>query len=96
MTELLSQAYSKGNGLFHTPPWMKVLVREYHDPFAVSSAPKNHKPLNGLINVIDLANIYSCAFIETQDLGRMEQGKLRLMGRFDHSDIRGCNLLVGN
>ena len=95
MTELLSQAYSKGNGLFHSPPWMKVLVREYHDPFAVSSAPKNHKPLNGLINVIDLANIYSCCFIATDDIGKIyKNGEFEVLGRRDSSDLRGCSLLT--
>ncbi|MNY75388.1 hypothetical protein D3C86_2146490 [compost metagenome] len=70
---------------------MKVSLREVNDPFEVLKHDKT-----GGVNVMDLANIYSCAFIETQDLGRMEEGKLRLMGRFDHSDIRGCNLLVAN
>jgi hypothetical protein len=97
MTELLSQAYSKGNGLFHSPPWMKVLVREYHDPFAVSSAPKNHKPLNGLINVIDLANIYSCCFIATDDIGKIYKNEeFEVLGRRDSSDLRGCSLLTSS
>ncbi|MNK24796.1 Acyl-protein synthetase, LuxE [compost metagenome] len=91
MCELLSQAYSDKNGLFELPSWMKVSLREVNDPFEVLKHDKT-----GGVNVMDLANIYSCAFIETQDLGRMEEGKLRLMGRFDHSDIRGCNLLVAN
>lgn len=91
MCELLSQAYSDKNGLFELPSWMKISLREVNDPFELLGLDKT-----GGVNVMDLANIYSCAFIETQDLGRMEQGKLRLMGRFDHSDIRGCNLLVGN
>ncbi|MDF3027692.1 MAG: acyl-protein synthetase, LuxE [Fluviicola sp.] len=89
MCELLSQAYSDKNGLFELPAWMKISLREVNDPFALVTKEKT-----GGVNVMDLANIYSCAFIETQDLGRMEAGKLRLMGRFDHSDIRGCNLLV--
>lgn len=91
MCELLSQAYSDKNGLFELPSWMKISLREVNDPFEVLKQDKT-----GGVNVMDLANIYSCAFIETQDLGRMEDGKLRLMGRFDHSDIRGCNLLVAN
>jgi phenylacetate-coenzyme A ligase PaaK-like adenylate-forming protein len=89
MCELLSQAYSDKNGLFELPAWMKISLREVNDPFALVMQEKT-----GGVNVMDLANIYSCSFIETQDLGRMEDGKLRLMGRFDHSDIRGCNLLV--
>lgn len=91
MCELLSQAYSDKNGLFELPAWMKISLREVNDPFELVKQDKT-----GGVNVMDLANIYSCAFIETQDLGRMESGKLRLMGRFDHSDVRGCNLLVGN
>lgn len=89
MCELLSQAYSNKNGVFELPAWMKISLREVNDPFELVRADKT-----GGVNVTDLANIYSCAFIETQDLGRIEEGKLRLMGRFDHSDIRGCNLLV--
>jgi phenylacetate-coenzyme A ligase PaaK-like adenylate-forming protein len=91
MCELLSQAYSDKNGLFELPAWMNISLREVNDPFE----PVKHDKTGG-VNVTDLANIYSCAFIETQDLGRIEAGKLRLMGRFDHSDVRGCNLLVGN
>lgn len=91
MCELLSQAYSDKNGVFELPAWMKVSLREVNDPFGLVKQEKT-----GGVNVMDLANIYSCAFIETQDLGRIEEGKLRLMGRFDHSDVRGCNLLVGN
>lgn len=89
MSELLSQAYSDRNGLFELPAWMKVQLRDVNDPLSLT--PDNR---TGGVNVIDLANIWSCAFIATQDLGRIENGKLRLMGRFDHSDIRGCNLLV--
>lgn len=91
MCELLSQAYSDKKGLFELPPWMKISLREVNDPFESVKQGKT-----GGVNVMDLANIYSCSFIETQDLGRMEAGKLRLMGRFDHSDVRGCNLLVGD
>ncbi len=90
MTELLSQAYSKGNGIFNTPPWMKVLVRDPEDPLSYHSTGKT-----GGINVIDLANIYSCSFIATQDLGKIHQDdSFEILGRFDHSDIRGCNLMV--
>ena len=93
MAELLSQAYSKGGGFFETPPWMKVLLREYNDPFCVQRATDqaNH----GGINVIDLANLYSCAFIETKDIGKTyPDGRFEVLGRFDYSDIRGCNLMV--
>lgn len=90
MTELLSQAYSRGDGRFYTPPWMKVCIRDTDDPFSSSAQGKT-----GGINIIDLANIDSCAFIETQDLGRSyKDGSFEVMGRFDHSDIRGCNLMV--
>ena len=90
MTELLSQAYSRGEGLFETPPWMKVLIREPEDPFAYAVYGKT-----GGINVIDLANVNSCSFIATQDLGRSYGNTcFRVMGRFDQSDIRGCNLMV--
>ena len=90
MTELMSQAYSLGNGLFRSPNWMKVLVRDVNDPFKIEQVGKT-----GGINIIDLANIYSCAFIETQDLGKaLQNGSFEILGRFDNSDIRGCNLLV--
>ena len=90
MTELLSQAYSKGNGIFKSPPWMKILCRDTEDPLLIQKAGKT-----GGINVIDLANIHSCSFIATQDLGRVyEDGSFEVIGRFDHSDIRGCNLMV--
>lgn len=90
MTEMLSQAYSIGNDLvFHTPPWMKVLIRETNDPFQLESRGKT-----GGLNVIDLANMYSCSFIATQDLARLEGNGFQLMGRFDTADIRGCNLMV--
>jgi phenylacetate-coenzyme A ligase PaaK-like adenylate-forming protein len=91
MTELLSQAYSKGNGIFETPPWMRFLIRDIDDPFQLQQQGKT-----GGINVIDLANINSCSFIATQDLGKLNKNnQLELMGRFDHSDVRGCNLMVG-
>ena len=89
MTELLSQGYSNKNGLFETPSWMKVLIREVNDPFNYLEDGKT-----GGINVIDLANIYSCSFIATQDLGRIVGSEFELIGRFDNSDIRGCNLLL--
>lgn len=90
MTELLSQAYSKENGLFETPPWMKILLREEDDPLRVSALEGS-----GLINVIDLANIYSCAFIATEDVGRIHKdGRFEVLGRADNSDIRGCSLLI--
>ncbi|HSP12055.1 MAG TPA: hypothetical protein VLO29_05975 [Salegentibacter sp.] len=90
MTELLSQAYSRGEGVFECPAWMKILIRDSED--ALSLLPP-HK--TGGINVIDLANFNSCSFIATQDLGReTAPGKTEILGRFDHSDIRGCNLLI--
>lgn len=90
MTELLSQAYSSGNGIFKTPAWMKVLMRDINDPFHILG---HHK--TGGINVIDLANIHSCSFIATQDLGKKTSDyEFEVLGRFDNSDIRGCNLLV--
>lgn len=91
MTELLSQAYSSADGLFITPPWMKVLIRDSHDP----SSHSLEDGAAGGISVIDLANIYSCSFIATSDLGRMHaDGTFEVLGRFDDADIRGCNLLV--
>ena len=90
MTELLSQAYSKGDGLFETPPWMKVFSRDTEDPFHLLPLGKT-----GGINIIDLANVNSCSFIATQDLGRRhDEQRFEILGRFDHSDIRGCNLMV--
>jgi phenylacetate-coenzyme A ligase PaaK-like adenylate-forming protein len=90
MTELLSQGYSKGNGLFETPPWMKILTRDTEDALTINNLEKN-----GGINVIDLANYNSCSFIATQDLGKVhENGTFEIIGRFDSSDIRGCNLMV--
>lgn len=90
MTELLSQGYSYGDGLFATPAWMKILIRDTNDPLTLIDQHKT-----GAINVIDLANYYSCSFIATQDLGRMHTNRqFEILGRFDNSDIRGCNLLV--
>lgn len=90
MTELLSQGYSQGNGIFKSPPWLKILIRDTYDPFSWV------KPqASGGINVIDLANIYSCCFIETGDLGKyINHNEFTILGRFDNSDIRGCNLMV--
>lgn len=91
MTELLSQAYSAGDGFFSAPPWMSFLTREIDDPLNIRT---DHK--TGGLNVIDLANIHSCAFIATKDLGRIHpDGRLELMGRYDNSDVRGCNLMMG-
>ena len=90
MTELLSQGYSKGNGIFDCPTWMKILVRDTEDPITYQKTGKT-----GGVNVIDLANINSCSFIATQDLGKInEDGTFEIIGRFDNSDIRGCNLMV--
>ncbi|WP_346881835.1 acyl transferase [uncultured Algibacter sp.] len=90
MTELLSQAYSKGDGIFNCPPWMRVLTRDTEDALSVHDSGKS-----GGINVIDLANINSCAFIATQDMGRLyNNGDFEVIGRFDNSDIRGCNLMI--
>jgi phenylacetate-coenzyme A ligase PaaK-like adenylate-forming protein len=91
MTELLSQAYSKGNGIFNCPPWMKILIRDSYDPLQIL------KPGNtGTMNIIDLANLYSCSFLATSDLGKLHHdGSFEVLGRMDNSDIRGCNLLVG-
>ena len=89
MTELLSQAYSKENGLFNTTSLMKILIRETDDPFTYTELGKT-----GGINIIDLANLYSCSFIATQDLGKVHKDGFEIIGRFDNSDVRGCNLLV--
>jgi hypothetical protein len=89
MTELLSQAYSQGDGIFHCPPWMSVSVRDVQDPLSNISSGK------GGLNIMDLANIDSCAFIATQDLGIVyPNGTFEVTGRFDHADVRGCNLMV--
>lgn len=90
MTELLSQGYSCGQGIFHLPKWMRILIRDTNDPLSLISSNRT-----GGINVIDLANRYSCSFIATQDLGKVyADGSFEILGRFDQSDIRGCNLLV--
>ena len=90
MSELLSQSYSNGEGIFKSPPWKKVLIRDTNDPLSIIGDNKT-----GGINIIDLANIYSCPFIATQDLGKtFEDGTFTVLGRFDNSDLRGCNLLL--
>ena len=90
MTELFSQAYSPGEGIFYPAPWMKVLIREAEDPFTISPHEKT-----GGINIIDLANTHSCAFIATEDLGRTyPNGSFEVLGRFDTAEIRGCNLMM--
>lgn len=89
MTELLSQAYAKGGNQFKTPPWMKVLIRDPEDALTITKGEKT-----GAINIIDLANINSCSFIATQDLGKLHKDGFEVLGRFDHSDVRGCNLMV--
>ena len=115
MTELLSQAYSKGDGIFYCPPWMKVLIRNEEDPLEVqnsesavqisefgvqridSQLPTHQAPLTakGVINIIDLANIYSCSFIATDDAGKLyADGSFEVLGRIDNSDIRGCSLMA--
>jgi len=89
MTELLSQAYSKGEGIFSAPPWMKVLLRDEEDPLAVKETGA------GIINIIDLANIHSCCFIATDDAGKVYgDGSFEVLGRMDGSDLRGCSLMI--
>ena len=89
MTELMSQAYSKSEGKYNIPFSMRVMVRDINDPLSYSNRKQ------GGINIVDLANFHSCAFIETQDLGQIDrQDKLEILGRFDNSEVRGCNLLV--
>ncbi|NPD44078.1 MULTISPECIES: acyl transferase [unclassified Lentimicrobium] len=90
MTELLSQAYSKGDGIFSCPPWMKIMIRDVNDPLSLLEEGKS-----GAINIIDLANIHSVSFLATQDLGKITApNEFQILGRFDNSDIRGCNLLI--
>ena len=90
MTELLSQSYSKGNNIFKSPSWMKILIRDINDPLSIIG----HNQTGG-INIIDLANIYSCPFIATQDIGKtFDNNTFSVLGRFSYADIRGCNLLV--
>ncbi len=89
MTELLSQAYSLGNNLYKSPAWMRIKIRNLEDPFSYVETGRN-----GAINIIDLANKHSCSFIATQDLGKIDHDFFQVLGRIDHSDIRGCSLLV--
>lgn len=90
MTELLSQAYSHKNGIFQTPAWMKILIRDLNDPLTLIPVAKT-----GGINIIDLTNIYSCSFIATKDLGKkINDNTFEMLGRYDNSDVRGCNLLI--
>lgn len=90
MGELLSQAYSKGNGFFNAPPWVRVLSRPINEPKGKTIFGET-----GLIKIIDLANMHSCAFIETSDLGKVYQdGSFEILGRLDYADVRGCNLLI--
>ena len=92
MTELLSQAYSKSDGLFQSPSWMKVLARDEDDPFKVNAAGNGVQ--TGGANIIDLANLYSCSFIATDDVVRLNlDNSIEILGRLDNSDIRGCSLL---
>ena len=96
MTELLSQAYSKGSGIFESPNWMKILIRKEDDPFDITSAEDNEGLfINGAVNIIDLANIYSCSFIATDDTGKLyKNNKFEITGRLENSDIRGCGLMI--
>ncbi|RYY19709.1 MAG: hypothetical protein EOO04_21470 [Chitinophagaceae bacterium] len=88
MTELLSQAYALSDGLYSCPPWMQVRIREEDDPLSV------HRSGKGLLNIIDLANLYSCSFIATDDIGQVyDNGKFEVQGRMDFSDVRGCSLM---
>ncbi len=90
MTELLSQAYSKGDGVFQSPPWLKIFTRDMYDPLRLLEENKA-----GVINVIDLANLYSCSFIATGDLGRVNSnGTFEVLGRMADTEVRGCNLMV--
>lgn len=96
MTELLSQAYSGGDGLFSCPPWMRVMVRDEEDPLDIHASLKGRPgSLTGALNIIDLANIYSCSFIATDDVGKIHPGNsFEVLGRMDNSDIRGCSLML--
>ena len=96
MTELLSQAYSSGNGIFECPPWMSVRIRDEEDPLTVRQQwPGSMATLSGAVNIIDLANIYSCSFIATDDIGKLyPDGTFEILGRMDNSDLRGCSMLV--
>ncbi|HLP19327.1 MAG TPA: hypothetical protein VK174_03465, partial [Chitinophagales bacterium] len=90
MTELLSQGYSRGDGIFATPPWMKVLARDVYDPLVLQTESNT-----GAVNIIDLANLYSCSFIATGDLGKVKpDGTFEILGRMDSAEVRGCNLMA--
>lgn len=94
MTELLSQAYSSGNGIFHSPPWLKIMIRDEEDPLTIKNQAVQ-ATVSGAINVIDLANIHSSCFIATDDAGRLHpDGSFEVIGRLDNSDLRGCSLLA--
>jgi hypothetical protein len=91
MTELMSQAYAKDGLHFDCPPWMRVVLREVNDPFSFVTRPNK----TGVVNIVDLGNRDSCAFIATDDLGRLnEKGQFEILGRLDHAELRGCNLMV--
>ena len=92
----MSQAYSYGNGMFSTPPWMRILLRSTDDPLSITDYSSMKKfQTRGLINVIDLANLYSCAFIATDDAGKLHiDGRFEVLGRADNSDVRGCSQLT--
>jgi hypothetical protein len=90
MTELLSQAYSKGEGIFESVPWMKIITRDVYDPLKLQEPGKA-----GAVNIIDLANVLSCSFIATNDIAKVnENGSFEILGRMDNAEIRGCNLMV--
>ena len=89
MTELLSQAYSKGDGIFHCPAWLRIGFRENTSPMYTNTSLNK-----GIITIIDLANLYSCSFIATQDLGKRKKNGVEILGRTDYSDIRGCSQLT--
>lgn len=93
MTELLSQSYSFGNNIFNSPPWKKIMLRSEDDPFEIKSV--HHEAITGAVNIIDLANIYSCSFIATDDMGKLHPGgTFEIIGRLENSDIRGCGLMA--
>ncbi len=96
MTELLSQAYSKENGIFYCPPYMRVLVRSEEDPFDICADISSNKTFkSGGINIIDIANLYSCSFIATDDMGKIYADKsFEILGRLENSDVRGCGLMI--
>ena len=95
MTELLSQAYSRQDGIFYCPPWMRICLRDEEDPLTLRRNNHGGMPINGAINIIDLANIHSCCFIATDDAGRLHpNGGFEVLGRMDNSDLRGCSLMT--